>query len=291
MAGRKPGQTSHVTYRTGQIHEGPHLVKTAIEIFQSTNGVDFVKSGEANDYCNTPNDRDFFVATGLQPNTTYTFRVRAINDAGSTAPVQISVATLNNAACTLTIPDNRSWSAVNTGTSGLTVVAPKIVNIKHINGGKYQVTDLSLGTLASFGSSSDPATFFESCGQTFVVGSNDDDLKPDGNGTWNGTNLLTLKWRACSTDEYETINLTLQTTDPPPSAPTTVNAYNLTSTSIEINWLAGNYDKTYVVERSTSPSSGFVPVGTTVTYPTTKLIDNTGLVLGTTYYYRVKASN
>lgn len=257
--------------------------ETGFEIFQSTNGVDYVKIGEAEDFCNTPNDRDFFVATNLAANTAYTFRVRAKNDAGTTTPVQIAVTTTN--ACTQTIPDNRSWSAVNTGTSGFAIVSPpKTVSIRHMGGGKYQISDMSLLLL---GGSADPGIFYESCGQTFVAES--DDTKSNGNGTWNGTNTLSLKWRACNSDEFETINLTLNATDPVPATPV-VRAYNLSDNSIEVNWNIGDYQKTYIVERSTNAISGFVQVGT-VNYPNKKFINNTGLVAGTPYFYRVKAQN
>jgi photosystem II stability/assembly factor-like uncharacterized protein len=255
------------------------------EIYYSSNGVDFVKSGEGDDFCNTPNDRDFFVVTGLQPTTNYTFRVRAKNEAGSTASAQITATTLSS--CTQTIPDNRSWSAVNVGGSGgYTVVSPaKTVNIRHLGGGKYEVTDMSLRLINT--TSDDPGTFYESCGQTFVFESNE--VRSNGNGTWNGTNSLSLKWRSCDVDKSETINLTLNSSDPAPAAPV-VRAYALTNNSIEVNWSLGAYQKTYIVERAVGTPTSFVQIGT-VDYPAKKFIDNTGLVANTTYFYRVKARN
>jgi photosystem II stability/assembly factor-like uncharacterized protein len=260
------------------------------EIFQSTDGVNFTNVGNSFDYCNTPGARGFYTATGLSPSTNYTFRVVAENEAGSSAYSQVSFTT--PASCTQTIPDNRSWSAVNSGSSGFAIVAPKTVGIIHLGGGRYKVSDISLGTLnaSPFFSASDVGYFREGCGQTFVEGSDDDDIKPfESEGTWNGTNSLTLKWRACEADEYETIVLTLASSDPAPAAPISPLAYSLTSSSIEVNWQSGYYQKTYVVERSTN-GVNFTQVGT-VNFPTTRYVDNGPLSLGTTYYYRIKAQN
>jgi hypothetical protein len=254
------------------------------EIYHSSNGVDFVKSGEGEDFCNTPNDRDFFVVTGLQPNTNYTFRVRAKNEAGSTAHVQLAATTLTAAA--QTIPDNRSWSAVNVGgAGGYTVTTPKTVNIRHVGGGKYEISDMSLRLIQT--GSDDPGTFFETGGQTFVFESNE--VRSNGNGTWNGTTTLSLKWRSCDVDKTETVNLTLNTNDPAPAAPV-IRAYVLSNNSIEVNWPTGAYQKTYIVERATGTPTVFAQVGT-VDYPAKKFVDNTGLTPGTTYFYRVKARN
>ncbi len=260
--------------------------KNNFQVYHSTDGVNFVLAGTAENFCATPNDREFFVVTGLMPNTTYTFRVVAVNDAGSSAPVDIIETT--TASCPTDLPDNRSWSAVNSGDSGLPIIgAPKTVGIQHLGNDRYRISDLSLGTL------SDPshyATFQLSCGNTLLEDSESEELLPNGMGTWDGT-TLTLKWRACSVDEFETIQLTLNATDPAPVAPANAAAYNYSNSAIEVTWQTGLYQTTYTIERSTNAVSGFVALGT-VAYPAHRYLDqDPALAPGTTYYYRIIAAN
>lgn len=261
-------------------------------ITRSADGTNFMKIGEisSSDVCNSGSPFGFFVDKSVQPSTSYQYRVFAVNDAGSSPFVQLSVVT--PASCLQNVPDNRSWSAVNAGETGLTIVNPaKTVGIKHLGNGQYQISDLGLGIVP--GNSSDlPSTFYENCGQTLVAGSFDEDgLKSNNLGTWNGTTTITLKWRACGSDETETITLTLNANDPAPSAPLAAQALVNSNTAIEVSWLAGFYDKTYIVERSLNASSGFVQVGTTIAYPTTSFLDSGPFTDGTIYYYRVKARN
>lgn len=250
----------------------------------SANGTTFAEVGEVRQYDVCNNTYGYFVVQGLQPSTSYTFRVTAVNAAGSSAPVTFIQATTS--ACPQNIPDNRSWSAVNAGTVYAPVGAPKIVSIRYISGSRYSISDLSLGLLGS--PSTVPASFNVSCSQTFVV-DGDNRLQPNGNGTWNGTNQITLKWYQCNGSAEQTITLTLQASDPAPSVPSNLQAYVLSNTSTEVSWTAGDYDKKYYIERSLDNIS-FTQVGT-VNYPTTRFVDNGPLTQGTTYHYRVKSEN
>jgi len=256
---------------------------------RSTNGVNYSKIGEIEDLCYSPSAQGFFTDQNVLAGTSYFYRVYATNDAGSSTPTTpLSITTLSS--CAQSIPDNRSWTAVNANESGLGVATPKTVGVVSLGNGRYRISDIALGLA---GISSDYSEiFYESCGQTFVSGSNNDnDLKPNGNGTWNGTNILTLKWRQCGANETETITLTLNANDPAPSIPANVQALALTNSSVEVSWTSGFYDKFYIVERSSvSAVAGFAQIGSNVAYPTVKLIDN-AVVEGTTYYYRVKARN
>ncbi|HEU5146109.1 MAG TPA: FG-GAP-like repeat-containing protein, partial [Chryseosolibacter sp.] len=265
----------------------PNPYERDIVIERSVDGTTFTEVGQVDgwDACNNNGGgaTGYYVDTNLQPATTYTYRVLARNQAGSSLPgATIAVTTL--ADCAPTLPENRSWSAINSGTEGYALLgAPVSVGIKHLGGGKYQISDLSLGLTGSAESS----FFYESCGETHV--GYIDDANPNGNGSWNGT-TLTLKWRACYSGETETITLTLNANNPAPAQPAALNAYVLSNTAIEINWPSAYYENSYVLERSTSAASGFAPIAT-IEYPATKYIDNGPLTEGTTYYYRIKALN
>jgi ASPIC and UnbV/Bacterial Ig-like domain/FG-GAP-like repeat/Fibronectin type III domain len=268
------------------------LVEDYYQIEISTNGVDFSNVGQSDGSCSSPSPTGYFVVQGLTVNTAYTFRVKAVNDAGSSAAVTLAVTTLS--ASTPSIPDNRSWDAVNSGETGNAVVTPKIVGVKHLGGGKYEISDVTLG---AGGISSRKDVFFEGSAQTLLVTDNGSSgsIKPNSNGTWNGTNTLTLKWRECysnddAINDTETITLTLRTSAPAPAAPTGVSALIASNSTIEISWLQGYYEKEYVVERSLNSGSGFSAIAT-VQYPATNFIDNGPFVNATTYYYRVKSRN
>ncbi|MEX1238664.1 MAG: FG-GAP-like repeat-containing protein, partial [Cyclobacteriaceae bacterium] len=257
-----------------------------IIIERSVNGVDFVTAGQVSGWnvCYGSGDRGYFVDSNLQAGTSYTYRVKAKNAAGTSTPTStISVTT--SAACAQTLPENRSWSAINAGGGGYSVLgAPVTVGIKHLGGGKYEISNLSLSLTGSV----EVSTFFESCGQT-VVGQ-PGDINPNGNGTWNGT-TLTLKWRACGNNNTETISLTVNPTDPIPVKPASLVAYVVSNTSIEVKWTAAYYEKSYVLERSLSAGSGFSQIAI-VDYPQTTYTDSDpALSLGTTYYYRMRARN
>lgn len=265
----------------------PNTYERDIIIERSLNGTDFTTAGQVDgwDICyGTAVNRGYFVDANVLPGTTYTYRVKAKNAAGESAPGAAIVVTTPG-SCIQTIPENRSWSAINSGTEGYTLLTtPKNVGIKHVGNGKYEISDLSLSLATS---SAESSIFYEACGQTVVGEANR--LNPNGNGTWDGT-TLTLKWRSCSQDKTETISLTLNATDPAPLKPAALFAYVVSNTAIEIKWASGYYEKTYILERSLSASSGFSQI-TTADYPQTTFIDNVNLAEGTTYYYRLKALN
>jgi ASPIC and UnbV/Bacterial Ig-like domain/FG-GAP-like repeat len=268
-------------------------VEDYYQIEISTDAINYANIGQFNRYdiCSSPSPTGYFVAQGLTANTAYTFRVKAVNDAGASSGIILGVTTLN--ASTPNIPDNRSWDAINSGETGNAVVATKIVGVKHLGGGRYEVSDVTLG---AGGISSRKDTFFESSGQTLLITTNgSDQIKPNSNGTWNGTNALTLKWRECysnddAINDTETITLTLRASDLAPAAPTGVSALVASNTTIEVSWLQGYYEKEYVIERSLSSGTGFSSIAT-VQYPATNYIDNGPFVNGTAYYYRIKARN
>lgn len=218
---------------------------------------------------------------GLQPETTYQFRVYAKNTAGNSPTVSTSATTL--AACASTIPDNKSW--------GGTINASPISNIsiKSLGNGIYSISELIQGAGVS-GNSNATGKFIETCGFTYI--SPDDPLQPGQNGTWNGTTLV-LKWvtMGITPEVAGTVTLTQQGSDPAPAPPSLTTAYIYGNTSIEIRWVGSAFETAYIVERSTSNTFTTIDRTINVTYPSTAVVDNVGLINGTTYYYRVRATN
>lgn len=260
-----------------------------ILIERSLDGTTFTKIGQQNgwDICyGLTEDKAYFIDPTAEPGVTYYYRVKAKNEAGESASTSaIMVTTLGD--CPQTIPENRSWQGINSGTEGYALLgAPVDVGIKHVGGGKYTISNLSLGLTGE----DEVSSFYMSCGETVLAESND--LSPNGNGTWDsGTETLTLKWRTCDyQDKTETITLTLNATDPAPTKPTGLFAYVISNSSTEVRWSSGFYEASYVLERSENASSGFVEIAT-INYPETSFVDNSGLVDGTTYYYRIKSLN
>jgi len=72
------------------------------------------------------------------------------------------------------------------------------------------------------------------------------------------------------------------------AAPDGFSASGLSASSALLSWNDNSADETgFLVERSTSETSGFVLVGTTASNATSYI--NTGLTTGTQYYYRIRA--
>jgi hypothetical protein len=225
----------------------------------------------------------------LSPGTQYTFYVYAQNEAGKSDSLKIDIAT--SAACTTTIPDNHSWDGTvvtGTGPTSLTNVA-----IVYQGANLYTISDVSNGAISTCSSGSISTLFEEGCGKTYLYGERN--LFSDGLGTWDsGTKTLTLKWVTDSNCGAIPVNglvtLTLNDNDPLPGKPTSLSAVSLTNTSIEVSWTGSLFALSYKIERS---KDNFSTIEQTFNadYPSTKFIDNTGLVIGTKYYYRITAQN
>lgn len=84
-----------------------------------------------------------------------------------------------------------------------------------------------------------------------------------------------------------TVPPTAKPAAPALSAPTNVSAATASGTSINITWNAVSGASGYQIERSVNGSSGWTQIGT----PTTALYSDTGLTTGSTYFYRIRATN
>ncbi|NBW37764.1 MAG: hypothetical protein EBR30_22640 [Cytophagia bacterium] len=154
--------------------------------------------------------------------------------------------------------------------------------------GQFSVTNLDLGLY-----SGQTGYFYESCGETYLFSTQGGgtQLEPNTNGTWNGTNTITVKWvtNDNNPEVAKTLRLILNPTDPTPASPTGVSASILNNTTMEVRWIGSAFETQYVIERSTTSGTGFTEIAT-VNYPTRTYLDNT-VALNTNYYYRVKARN
>lgn len=231
----------------------------------------------------------------LLANTTYKFRVRASGSGGKSAPSnEISVTTVQDCSATSDVPLNRSWTATTLDQSGVGVMT-KLNQTVNGSNGYYTIEDLPIG--ASVGLSPQPSEPWgvgveENCGIASM--SSTDEYLAKGNGTWNSTTKeFTIPWFTHPAYPYreETTVYTLNATDPVPADPTNLSATVFLPGTILINWRSGNFTAAFEVERSLTSGSGFVKVAD-VTFPKVayKDIDPT-LVVGTTYYYRVRAKN
>jgi photosystem II stability/assembly factor-like uncharacterized protein len=239
------------------------------------------------DYYTSTNTR-FAEDFTVQPGKEYIYRIKAGNSAGFSYSNELTVS--SKAICSASIPDNRSWTGTVVGATPITTIS-----IKKITGDIYSVSDILANSLdlAPFNIPSPrPAAIYENCGTPFINDVNN--IYPNGLGTWNGTNTLTLKWQITSgaSTTNKTITFTLNSTDPAPEVPIGLSAYASSTNKATLIWSSGLYQQKYYVERSTTAAftSGTVTNVGTVNYPTTSIVDNGPLTPGT-YYYRVKAEN
>ncbi len=224
----------------------------------------------------------------LQAGTSYTFRVSAKNSAGSTSATPVTITTL--AQCTTTIPDNRSWNGTIAASGTPSSATLTNINIKSLGNNFFSIPDVTNGTISTQ-STTNSDTFF-GCTNTYL--SPNYPIEPNTDGSWDGSSTLTFKWISDNGVVPEitgTVTLTLNATDPAPAAPSSTTAYVYNNTSIEISWLSSAFETSYVVQRSLSNTFGTIDNTINVNYPSTSVVDNTGLVNGTTYYYRVSAKN
>ena len=258
-------------------------------IIEKFNGTSYDSVGYQNSNFTT-GAKVYYEVKNLLANTSYTFRVSAKNAAGSTSATPLTLSTLTQ--CATTVPDNRSWNGSIAASGTPSSATLSNISIKSLGNGFFSVSDIVNGT-ASGQNTNISGIFFESCGNTYLTPGGP--LQPNTDGTWtSGTNTLILKWITANSITPETtgtVTLTVAGSDPIPAAPSSPTAYVYNNTSIEVSWIGSAFETQYIVERSLSNTFGTIDRTITVNYPSTSVVDNTGLANGTTYYYRVKAKN
>jgi chitodextrinase len=213
---------------------------------------------------------------GLIPNTSYTYRVRATDAAGN-------LGAYSNVATTTTLPDTQPPGAPGALTA--TTLGSTQINL-------------------SWGAATDnvgvTGYLVERC--EGVSCSTFTQIGPSSTTTFNDTGLTSgtvYGYRVRATDaagnlgSYSNV-ATATTTQPdnqPPGAPGTLTAIAAGSGQINLSWGAANDNVgvvNYLVERCQGAScSDFAQIGTS----TTTTFNNTGLTAGTTYSYRVRATD
>jgi photosystem II stability/assembly factor-like uncharacterized protein len=251
-----------------------------------SSGGTFEKVGEAD------GGELYYVDRTTLKNTAYDYQVVAGSSAGETTSDPISVTTKDD--CLTTIPDNRSWDGLVGGTPTASPVL-----IKKVSSDYYSISEFTAGTLngvariggGTYSSTTVSTIFNDACGTPFIE--EKDDVFPNGNGTWNGSDELTLKFQINKgeyTDTEKMITLTLRANDPAPDVPGNLSVYVINDTQVQLQWTAGDFQQKYIIERSLTSTTGFSQVGT-VNYPALTFTDSGPLVAGTTYFYRIKAEN
>ena len=202
--------------------------------------------------------------TGLSGNTTYFYRIRATNAGGDSAySAEASATTLNSppaAPATLT--------AVAASGTQINLSWPDVANE---TGYKVERKTGSGGTYAQIGTTTTGVLTYSDSGLTA--------------GTTYFYRVRATNSAGDSSYSPEASATTLNS----PAAPATLTAVAASSTQINLSWADVANETGYKIERKTGSSGTYAQIATTgagvLTY------SNTGLTTGTTYFYRVRATN
>jgi photosystem II stability/assembly factor-like uncharacterized protein/phosphodiesterase/alkaline phosphatase D-like protein len=212
-----------------------------------------------------------YAVTGLNPGTTYYFRVRALNAGGtsansnvitvSTLPATPNTPTATTATSITTSGFTANWNVV-VGATGYRLDVAMDVGFGSIVTG---YNDLDVGNATAY-----PVTG-QIPGTTYYYRVR----AVNGGGTSASSNVITVS--------------TLPTA---PNAPTATTATSITTSGFTVSWNAAVGATRYHLDVATDAAFGSIvtgysdlDVGNTTTYPVT------GRNPGTTYYYRVRAVN
>ena len=201
---------------------------------------------------------------GLAVNTTYYYRLRASNASGDSAySTEVSATTLNAAPAA---PTSLAASALSTTQVNLSWTD----NSSNETGFRIE---RSIGT-----------TFVEITSVGVGVTSFAD------TGLLPGTNYLYRVRATNALGDSAYSNQTNATTlVPPPAQPTGLAATSISSSQINLTWTDVATETGFKVERKTGAGGTFAQIGTVG--PSVTTFSNTGLASGTTFFYRIKATN
>jgi hypothetical protein len=208
-----------------------------------------------------------FNDTGLNPGTTYYYRIRSTNAGGSSAYTSESSATTSS-----------SGPTAPTGLSA-TAVSSSGINLSWTDASGDE-TGFQVERSTTSGSGFTLITTTAANATSYS----------DASLTANTTYYYRIRATNGTGSSAYTAEASATTLVAPPSQPKFPTASAASSTSINVGWADNSSNETgFEIERSTTSGSGFVLIHTTAANVTT--YSNTGLNEGTTYYYRIRAIN
>jgi len=226
----------------------------------------------------------------------YKYRVKATNNEGESNYSEEAFGYIPDPACTFDIPTNVTWTGSNTNSSGCAEILDgnTSIIITDLGDGSYRISDIMAkgycGRIEEV-----PAIFKSPCNEIYVAYEGIyPDIKPNGLITWDPvTETLIIPFKDVSRGNDHVTTFVSNGSDFPPLAPTALEADGVSEGEIRLSWVVPiiGIVVSYVIERSTTPDSGFSPVAEIFNANNTDHLDNFNLVSGTQYYYRVKASN
>jgi hypothetical protein len=216
------------------------------------------------------------------PSSSYIYKVAAANAAGYKMSSNVNVTTL--ADCSSTIPTNRSWTATGGAVTSTQIVIQRTSDAQY---GQFYVSDIT--------ASASPYSwyFIEECNATMMYYSGT--YWPDGNGTWNGSNIITLKYTDGVTPR--TVTYTLNAVDPVPPIPSSPELYVANGSTIILRFYGNYWETSFDVQRATVLAGPYTTVGNVLW---TQDGYNNGFqyvdqlaspIIGQSYYYRIVAKN
>lgn len=293
----------------------PGITPTTYTLLRSTDNVTFTTltttlTGTATTYTDS---------AGLAGGTTYYYKLIAVNPAGASAPsAVVSARTLSNAATTKAL-SSLNWASAGTGygtvqkdasiagnpitlkgktyTSGIGTHA--FSNITYNLNGAYSLFQADVGVDDEVGSTKPAAVDFQVFGDGVLLYDSGVLTRSSATQSINvsvaGVQSLAILASngiagSIDYDHADWAGATLVSSPQAPNAPAALSASGLTTTSIKLAWMpgTGGTATSYSIERSLD-GTAWSPV-TTVSSAVLSYTD-TGLATGTTYFYRVMATN
>ncbi|MCJ7628002.1 MAG: fibronectin type III domain-containing protein, partial [Longimicrobiales bacterium] len=205
--------------------------------------------------------------TGLTPNTSYAYRIRACNGAGCSAYSNEASAVTDEVAPQA--PADLEATATGSTTMALTWTDAS----GNETGFWVERKQGAGGTFAPIGSWG-----------VNTIGISDTDLSPN---TTYFYRVQACNTVGCSAPSNEASSTTWGV---PPGAPTGLSASATSSTTVDLNWTDGSDDETlFRVQRKLGVGGVYAEIGTNP--PNSTSFADAGLLPNTTYFYRVQACN
>jgi len=230
---------------------------------------------------NTGSTSTAYSNSGLSPNTTYSYRVYAINSVGTSSPSNIASATTNTQLLPPQPPTGLTATAISSSQINLSWTAPN-------NNGGSSITGYKIEQSTDSGSTWN--VIVSNTGSTGTTYSNTG-LSPSTTYTYRVSTINSVGTSSPSSISSATTNTQLF----PPQPPTNLSATAVSSSQINLSWNApsnngGSPITGYKINRSDDGGTTWITLVQN-TQNTGTTYSDTGLSPSTTYTYRVSAIN